>query len=462
MTDQWREVNPLSKFILLADDDLSDLQRTSLDVLYQPIIGVLPYALINNFWRMSHEKKTHQAHSHFETLSYLSVDMKSFYDARLRLEAAGLIKTYIKTNEKGEKQYVYRLVSPLSVNDFFMDDLLSVSLLQVIGEDRYVDLYNEFIRPGFDLSEYEDVSKNFLQVFNIHDSEVTHTPEVAQQVKNSIKNNSFDVQSGPVIEKSDDFDFNLLLDMLNQSYVNTSDVKKNINLINSEHQLYGIDEIEMAKLIEKATNVTNNVFDPDNFKILISRQFQSNALNIEARQNSEVTELKSETKSIDLTKKERELSDIAKEYTPLNFLNKIKGQNNEFVQETEHKMVNNLVEMQFLNFEVINLIIYHIIIDMQKPSLSKSLFESIANDWSRHSISNAEDAIRYIKQRKNDRNDRIKETKRNYRKPIKRKLPEWAKKGAKQKDYGEIDKKDEEEIQKIIDEIHSDGKEGGR
>ncbi|CAI2593013.1 hypothetical protein AKUG0417_06520 [Apilactobacillus kunkeei] len=57
MTDQWREVAPLSKFILLADDDLSDLQRTSLDVLYQPIIGVLPYALINNFWRMSHEKR---------------------------------------------------------------------------------------------------------------------------------------------------------------------------------------------------------------------------------------------------------------------------------------------------------------------------------------------------------------------------------------------------------------------
>ncbi|MFN1208339.1 hypothetical protein ACKXGD_15330 [Enterococcus lactis] len=43
MTDQWREVDPLSKFILLADDDLSDLQRTSMDVLYQPIIGVFPY-----------------------------------------------------------------------------------------------------------------------------------------------------------------------------------------------------------------------------------------------------------------------------------------------------------------------------------------------------------------------------------------------------------------------------------
>lgn len=127
--------------------------------------------------------------------------MKSFYDARLRLEAAGLMKTYIKTSDKDEKQYVYRLVSPLSVNDFFMDDLLSVSLLQVIGEDRYVDLYNEFIRPGFDLSEYKDVSRNFLQVFNIRDSEVTNTPKAVQQVKNSIKDNSNDVKAGSVIKK---------------------------------------------------------------------------------------------------------------------------------------------------------------------------------------------------------------------------------------------------------------------
>lgn len=380
MTDQWREVDPLSKFILLADDDLSDLQRTSLDVLYQPIIGVLPYALINNFWRMSHEKKTHQAHSHFETLSYLSVDMQSFYEARLRLEAAGLMKTYIKTSDKGEKQYIYRLVSPLSVNDFFMDDLLSVSLLQVIGEDRYVDLYNEFIRPGFDLSEYKDVSRNFLQVFNIRDSEVTNTPKAVQQVKNSIKNNSNDVKAGPVIKKSDDFDFNLLLDMLNQSYVNTSDVKKNINLINSEHQLYGIDEIEMAKLIEKATNVTNNVFDPNNFKILVSRQFQSNAANIS--RESATVEKSTEADSNELNAQERQLIKSSSEYAPIEFLNYLKTAKGGYVHSNEERMISDLVSRQILKPEVINMIVYHLLIDQEKSGLNKNLFEAIADNWS--------------------------------------------------------------------------------
>ncbi|KPN81982.1 replication initiation and membrane attachment family protein [Apilactobacillus kunkeei] len=459
MTDQWREVDPLSKFILLADDDLSDLQRTSLDVLYQPIIGVLPYALINNFWRMSHERKTHQAHSHFETLSYLSVDMKSFYEARLRLEAAGLMKTYIKTSDKGEKQYVYRLVSPLSVNDFFIDDLLSVSLLQVIGEDRYVDLYNEFIRPGFDLSEYKDVSRNFLQVFNIRDSEVTNTPKAVQQVKNSINDNSSHVKAGPVIEKSDDFDFNLLLDMLNQSYVNTSDVKKNINLINSEHQLYGIDEIEMAKLIEKATNVTNNVFDPNNFKILVSRQFQSNADNISREATN--ADKSTEADSNDLNAQERQLIKSASEYAPIEFLNYLKNAKGGYVHSNEERMISDLVSRQILKPEVINMIVYHLLIDQEKSGLNKNLFEAIADNWSQNNVSDASKAITFIKNRQKELNKPRKSRFNNNRKmTVKETLPDWAKDNEKPKEYGKVNEDKKKELEARIQKLRNSRKEG--
>lgn len=459
MTDQWREVNPLSKFILLADDDLSDLQRTSLDVLYQPIIGVLPYALINNFWRMSHEKKTHQAHSHFETLSYLSVDMKSFYEARLRLEAAGLMKTYIKTNSNDEKQYVYRLVSPLSVNDFFMDDLLSVSLLQVIGEDRYVDLYNEFIRPGFDLSEYKDVSKNFLQVFNIRDSEVTNTPKAVAKVKDSIKENHDDVSSGPVIERSNDFDFNLLLDMLNQSYVNTTDVKKNINLINSEHQLYGIDEIEMAKLIEKATNVTNNVFDPNNFKILVSRQFQSNTANV-SHQTKQVNN-STEANVNDLNAQEKQLIKSASEYAPIEFLNYLKTAKGGYVHSNEERMISDLVARQILKPEVINMIVYHILIDQEKSGLNKNLFEAIADNWSQNNVTDASRAVTFIKDRQKELNKPRKPRFNNNRKmTVKETLPDWAKDNEKPKEYGKVNEDKKKELEARIQKLRNSRKEG--
>ncbi len=460
MTDEWREVNPLSKFILLADDDLSDLQRTSLDVLYQPIIGVLPYALINNFWRMSHEKKTHQAHSHFETLSYLSVDMKAFYEARLRLEAAGLMKTYIKTTSNDEKQYVYRLVSPLSVNDFFMDDLLSVSLLQVIGEDRYVDLYNEFIKPGFDLSGYEDVSKNFLQVFNIRDSEVTNTPKAVEKVKNSINANNDDVKSGPVIDKSNDFDFNLLLDMLNQSYVNTSDVKKNIDLINSEHQLYGIDEIEMAKLIEKATNVTNNVFDPNNFKILVSRQFKSNAVNVPRRQTAKVDNA-TETSGNDLNAQENQLIKSAGQYAPIEFLNYLKTAKGGYVHSNEERMISDLVSRQILKPEVINMIVYHLLIDQEKSSLNKNLFEAIADNWSQNNVTDASKAIAFIKNRQKEQSKPRNTRSYNNRKTIvKETLPDWAKDNEKPKEYGKVDEDKKKELEARIQKLRSSRKEG--
>ncbi|WP_162924084.1 replication initiation and membrane attachment family protein [Apilactobacillus bombintestini] len=461
MSEQWRNVDPQSEFVLVANDDISDLQRTSLDVLYQPIIGVLAYALVNNFWRMAQERDPHKVHSHFELLSYLNVDVKSFYEARIKLEAAGLLKTLVK-NSGEDRVYAYQLINPLDTHSFFADDLLSVSLLQIIGEDRYLDIFQEFAKEPFDVSDYKNISKNFLEVFNIKQSEIAKTPTVVNKVKDNV-NRVKSFETGTKDTVNDDFDFNLLLDMLSQSFVNVADVKKSVDLINAEHELYGIDEIQMSKLIEKATNVTNNVFDPRKFKVIVSRQFKENHASLQETADARGNESQTSASESSLSNVEKQLVKSTQEYSPVEFLNYLKKAKGGYVRSAEERILAEVVERGILNAEVINMITYHLLVDQDKSGLNKSLFDAIADNWSQQHISNSSEAIEYIKKRKSDK---IK-PKRNYSRRyngqanVKETLPDWAKDGYdNSKNEKQVDETKKKELQERIKKLKNRRKEG--
>lgn len=247
--------------------------------------------------------------------------------------------------------------------------------------------------------------------------------------------------------------------MLNQSYVNTSDVKKNINLINSEHQLYGIDEIEMAKLIEKATNVTNNVFDPNNFKILVSRQFQSNVSNISRKATN--SDKSTETDSNELNAQERQLIKSASEYAPIEFLNYLKNAKGGYVHSNEERMISDLVSRQILKPEVINMIVYHLLIDQEKSGLNKNLFEAIADNWSQNNVTDASKAITFIKNRQKELSKPRKPRFNNNRKmTVKETLPDWAKDNEKPKEYGKVNEDKKKELEARIQKLRNSRKEG--
>ncbi|WP_105955924.1 replication initiation and membrane attachment family protein [Apilactobacillus quenuiae] len=414
--EEWRNISPQDNFILTSDYFISNLERKALDILYQPIIGVNAYALINNLWRIYERDKDFEQHLNFELLAYLNIDVQTFYDSRLKLEGAGLIKTYVNDNHR----YVYKLIKPLDINQFFNDDLLSVTLLQTIGEDRYEDIVNDVIIDKYNLENYNDISKNFLQVFRIKSSELSNTPQNVGKAKKLVANST---ESGTNdIENSDDFDFSLVLSILEKSFVNISDVKKNHHLINSEHVLYGIDEPEMARFIEKATNVNNNVFDPNKLKLLVNRDFTTN--NVSFGEDDRKTYLSDNNK---LDKGEKQIVSMAKEIAPLDFLQGLKKQVDGFVHDNETRTIRDVMHVSVLKPEVINMVTYHIIIDQRKSGLSRNLFTTIADNWSQKGIRTAEDAVAEIRNRKKASDEKKREHKRKYRKPIKEELPDWAK-----------------------------------
>ncbi|UQS85267.1 DnaD domain protein [Apilactobacillus apisilvae] len=428
MMENCSKLNPQDNFQIFSSYyNISDIERESLDMLYQPIIGINAYALINCFWRMYEHDTDFSMHANFELLAYLNIDIKAFYEARLKLEGSGLIKTYIKDNK-----YVYRLVNPLNPTEFFKDDLLSVTLLQIVGENRYTDLSNSLVNDTLSLDGFDDISKNFLQVFNIKGSELSKTPDVINQTKEMINDYEDKGSNKPNID--DDFDFSLILSILESSFVNLNDVKKNHELINSEHLLYGIDETNMARLIERSTNVNNNVFDPKKLKILADRQFNNQN---SVQEDNRKTYIPEDTQKLDNS--EKQIVEMAQEYSPIDFLQGLKVQVDGFVHDNEVRTIRDVIEVSVLKPEVINMITYHIIIDQKKSGLSRNLFTTIADNWSQKGVRTAEDAITEIRNRKKSNDEKKRERKRNYRKPIKEELPDWAKKSNSTKKNVSID-----------------------
>ena len=143
-------------------------------MLYQPIIGSLPISLYLVLWSYLDKTEfmsTEWTHSHLMTSLHASLE--DIIIAREKLEAIGLVKTYVK---KGDvSNFIYELYSPANPSEFFNNPVLSITLYNMIGKMEYDKLKNYFLIPKIAMKEYEDITCHFNEVFevvNISDFEI--------------------------------------------------------------------------------------------------------------------------------------------------------------------------------------------------------------------------------------------------------------------------------------------------
>ena len=124
---------------------------------------------------------------------------------------------------------------------------------------------------------------------------------------------------------------------------------------------------------------------------------------------------------------------MARQYAPYDYLAGIKQSSGSgYVSPNERNTLTRLVEQGQLPGEVVNILIYHIIVQKENTTLKASLADGIANAWIKAGVKTAADAIREIKNHKkdNDRQVSSKPKRRYYstgRSNINEELPEWAK-----------------------------------
>lgn len=424
-------LTPKMGFVVPPVAALSAGEQTILAELYLPLIGPLAYSLsaaLRSLQTATLDLSNRRSHA--ELLGILNVDLPTVLAARQKLEATGLLRSYYQQDDLGEG-YLYDLQRPLPAAQFFADDLLSVLLLDTVGELRYQQLADQFTPTPLDLKTATDVSANLLDVFHIDSQKVTHVPTEIQSVRAEMATST--VPTTPMPDLTDEaFDWQVLGQILQQNYVDLKQVASSRQLIMTESRVYGISEIEMAKLISEVASLTTGQFDESQLKLLIARRYErptgSTAEQLEARAAAASA---SDTPTTKLSTAEQQLVSFAKQQSPHDFLEMLKQEKHGFVTSGENRLVHDLVGRGVLPNAVINMVIYYLLQNRELAALNKNLLETVANDWQQHDIMTPEAALAYLRERQQPKATNKRPSRpRNGRNPRKEIVPKWAQKQA--------------------------------
>ena len=100
MVHLFKELQPTDHFQITLPNVLSTNERQLLTLFYQPLTGAEPISLYLTLWaegEHSSEKMTH-----YYLMNVLSMSIKEVFEARIALEAIGLMRTYRK--QEGENR----------------------------------------------------------------------------------------------------------------------------------------------------------------------------------------------------------------------------------------------------------------------------------------------------------------------------------------------------------------------
>lgn len=163
---------PADTFIVVNKTILTEFDRRILINLYQPIIGANSISLYLSLWAFLDKNELFSLElNHHQLMTMTQFSLDDIIASREKLEGIGLIKTYYKKDNINN--YVYELYSPLSPYEFFNNPILSTTLLSNIGKQWYDNLISIYKIPSYNISEYENISLSFNEVYSksISDSE---------------------------------------------------------------------------------------------------------------------------------------------------------------------------------------------------------------------------------------------------------------------------------------------------
>ena len=104
------------------------------------------------------------SYNHYHLMNILTMPLGPVFEARISLEAIGLLRTRRK-KDGDAREFIYELLPPLDAKAFFADPLLSTFLFSKIGEHAYRNLRAHFPLDVAKDEDYEDVSRTFLDVY---------------------------------------------------------------------------------------------------------------------------------------------------------------------------------------------------------------------------------------------------------------------------------------------------------
>lgn len=477
----WKNLSPKDGFLVKQNALLSDIDQKILTFLYQPLIGTAAYSLYMTLWtEIEEENYWSEGILHSELLMLLNIGIPELYQARIKLEAIGLLKTYLQTDTT--KLTIYELQAPQTSDVFFKDDLLSLLLLERVGERKFKKLRNRFVIENIDKKKFQEITKSFLDVFQFDAELLKREKELLKEPVSYIGKTS---SSKPKVDPKT-FDLKFFYSGLNQQYINRSSITKELEeTILVLHTLYGLDELTMQQFVLNASDIETGTIDEKRLKKIVYDDYHNkNQQNISLKDVVEkdiqvdLNQQKNRENELTqkgLTKEDIAVIEVSEQISPLDFMNSIKDQKGGFVTKPEEWTLEEIVKKANLPTAVINILIHYILVVRNNPTLDQKLAYKIANDWGQEKVVAPEDAIQKVKkmyfenaekrQQQENRNktytqNRNKGTYGNQATIRKETLPDWAKDENSQTQETPMSEEEKQSFMERLKRIQNFGKEG--
>ena len=430
-------VLPADTYIVVNKTIMSNEDRKKITMLYQPIIGhnavSLYLTLIDDL-----EKREFMSGelTHHHLVSTMQLKLTDIIIAREKLEAVGLLKTYVK--EENVNNYVYVLYSPLSVNDFFSHPILSVVLYNNLGKKEFDKLINYFKIPKINLKDYTDITASFSSVFSVSSGNVF------------IDNDNVIKKNIGTIKMDEKIDFDLLISSIPKNLVNekcfNDDTK---DLINSLAFTYNIDDLNMQGLVRNSLNEKGLI--DKNELINGARSFYQfdNAGKLPTLIYSKQPDyLKSPQGD---NSKRAKMIYTFENVTPLDYLRSKYKTGEPTMRELQ--IIEDLMVKQKMKPGVVNVLISYVL-KVNNNKFTRSYVETVASQWCRLNIETVEDAMevaekehKKIKKLMEKNKTTVTSSKNNKEKE---ELPSWFEENIEKQ---EISPEEQEELDNLLKEF---------
>ncbi|MBR5369684.1 MAG: DnaD domain protein [Bacilli bacterium] len=424
-------VLPADTYTVINKSIITSYDKKIINMLYQPIIGYTAVSLYNTLLDdLERSQMMSEGLTHHHLMNIMQLRLEDILISREKLEAVGLLKTYMKKDNIN--QYVYLVYSPISANEFFNHPILNVVLYNNLGKKEYEKVKNYFKVPKIVLKDYEDITASFDDVFTPVRGTVEATDEIITNNSNNININNR-------------IDFNLLISGLSEyEKCFTDDVKE---LINTLSYIYNLDSLDMQGLIRNSINEKGAIdksvlrkYCRDYYKF---DNYGNLPTLIYTRQPEYLKSPKGDNS------KWAKMVYTFENISPYQLLKaKYKGGT---PTDRDKKLIESLMVDQKLPAGVVNVLISYVL-KVNNEQLNKNYVETLAGQWKRLNIETVEEAMRFTEKKHKELNKVIhkKEEKNVTKKAKEEKLPAWFN---KEQEINQTTQEEKDELDKIINEL---------
>lgn len=429
MDNAWKELQPKNIYQGRKSYPLREEGKSSLLYLYQPLIG--SEALSLYFTLLSEiplQKGVGPEGLHADLLSSLNCGIPQLYEARKKLEGIGLLEVFFKEDPSLGGCFIYELLEPIEPLAFFKDTLLSFLLLEKVGQRRFDQLIQLFQPEHFSTNDYQKITKKFLEVYHFNEKAYAADQEKLEENQQSFTTKSTDL--GKSMEQST-LDWRFLTDWLAKKHIMNLDesLKEQLTMY---HLLYGVDELTLGEWVVQAYDFSEQTVSVKELQRIVLMNQQTKRTNILANQKEEAIPANQNAtpkEATALTNATLQLVNEAKSIPPMKYLEALKQAKGGYVSKQETWLLQDLVSQSGLSNSLINILINYVLVIKDRPSLTASFVNTIANEWAQKKIMTPEEAVEHIRKTNSKAKQNTKNTNQNYstnRRNVRReKLPDW-------------------------------------